>query len=827
MREALLKTFDSLPKMTGGPARKSLAFGCLLIILLGGPGANFTSPAVTSAPTPEVTLALDLTRPDDSPEFLSDLRFISITNGSGPVETDMSNGLNGARDGSKISLSGVKYDKGLGVQAPSEVRYCLGGNYAGFSADVGVDDEAPPGASAEFQVWADRELLYESGAMTKATPAKNVRVNLTGKNELRLMVNGGAANLPARADWAGGRLVRLSPPPAALAPGATVFLSDLPFRAVANGLGPVEKDQSNGGEDANDGGKMAIKGVAYTKGLGVRAESEVRFCMGGRFAFFAADVGLDDSAEATGAAVFKVFADDLLLYDSGKVTSGTPAGKINLGVLGKNELRLVVAADVVGAGGGPPADWANARLVAADPAPAVIGRWSEPETLPFVSVHSNLLPNGKILIWQATPAAGAALRVWNLPDKSFTPAPLPTKTPANNLFCSGHSFLPDGRLLVTGGHVKSYFGTSYTNIYDFSTNTWSSGADMNDARWYPTNCTLSNGEVLVIGGSIGKTDPDPPAMNTLPQVWQVSGGYRSLTSAVLRLPLYPWMHLAPDGRVFNSGPNETARYLDTAGNGKWSVVADSKFGFRDYGSSVMYDDGKVIIIGGGNSPTDGNRPTNTAEMIDLNAASPSWRDAGRMAYARRQHNATLLPDGKILVTGGTSGPGFNDEVNPVYAAEIWDPETNTWTTVASMKTPRLYHSTALLLPDGRVMSAGGGFAVPYHDYPSVEFYTPPYLFNGARPSITAAPESVGYGQTFLLETPDKGDIKRVTWVRLPSVTHSFDQNQRINRLSFTKAAKGLMVSAPASKNLCPPGHYMIFIINNAGAPSVARIIKIR
>jgi hypothetical protein len=757
-------------------------------------------------------------------EFLSDLTFKTVSNGLGPIERDASNGSNGAGDGKQISINGVKYARGLGVHANSELRYCLGGQYKTFIAEVGVDDGALPNGSVEFQVWADKDMLFSSGAVAYGAAVKKVNVSLVGRKQLRLVVLAGANAQGDQADWADARLVRVGVPPPA-PPASTLFLSDLNFSTIINGAGPVEKDQSNGEAAAGDGKPLTINGVSHKKGLGVSVESEVCYCLEGRFSTFIADVGVDDAATSSTPVAFQVFADGLLLYESGAMQRGTPSKAVVISVLGKNELTLVVRA-VGGSATGSQADWAGARLVAAHNAPSEIGQWTAPEPWPFVSVHLSVLPNGKVLTWRASFAVGADVRVWDPSVNSFIPALPPSRTPVNNIFCSGHSFLADGRLLVTGGHVKLYGGTPYTNIYDFNTNKWSAAEDMNDARWYPTNCTLGNAEVLVLGGSIGQTGTDPPVMNTLPQVWKDGVGYRSLSSAILRLPLYPWTHLAPDGRVFNSGPNKTTRFLDTSGNGRWSIVGDSSFGFRDYGSSVMYDNGKVLIMGGGNRPDGENRPTNTAEIIDLTTPSPVWSETGRMSHERRQLNATLLPDGQVLVIGGTSGSGFNDEANPVYPAEVWNPETGRWTTLASMTVPRLYHSTAVLLPDGRVMSAGGGFSAPYHDYLNVEFYSPPYLFRGARPSITSAAGSVAYKDEFRVETPDAADVAAVTWVRLPSVTHSFDHNLRINRLTFMPAPGGLKVTAPADKNLCPPGHYMMFLINKRGVPSVAKIIRV-
>ena len=154
--------------------------------------------------------------------------------------------------------------------------------------------------------------------------------------------------------------------------------------------------------------------------------------------------------------------------------------------------------------------------------------------------------------------------------------------------------------------------------------------------------------------------------NRLPEVFQVgSDTWRDLTNAQISLDLYPRMHLAPNGRVFNSAPSTVTRYLDTSGTGAWTVVANHSVNVhRTYGSSVMYDDGKILVMGGGDPPT------NTAEVIDLNASTPAWRPVASMAFARRQHNATLLPDGKVLVTGGTSGPGFNNPIPRVCRRNV-------------------------------------------------------------------------------------------------------------------------------------------------------------
>jgi hypothetical protein len=198
-----------------------------------------------------------------------------------------------------------------------------------------------------------------------------------------------------------------------------------------------------------------------------------------------------------------------------------------------------------------------------------------------------------------------------------------------------------------------------------------------------------------------------------------------------------------------------------------------------------------------------------------------------MAFPRRHLNATLLPTGEVLVTGGTAAPGFNDPAGTVYAAELWNPEDGRWKTLASNTINRIYHSAALLLPDGRVLVTGAGVSQGAVNELNAELFSPPYLFRGARPKLTDAPSSLSYGASVSITTPSPGSIAKVTLLRLGSVTHSFDQNQRFLSLDFTSAPGGLTVTAPASGNLAPPGHYLLFVVSDDGVPSVGQTVRLR
>ena len=452
-----------------------------------------------------------------------------------------------------------------------------------------------------------------------------------------------------------------------------------------------------------------------------------------------------------------------------------------------------------------PVTGGSALAVAAS---ADAGQWGAKFAWPIVALHVSLLPNGKVLSW----GKYGAPYLWTPPGGDFEPLANPYW-----MFCAGHSLLPDGRVLVAGGHISDDHGLPDAAIVSQS-GTWTRIKPMKYGRWYPTNTTLPNGEVLVVGGR----DQNGNTVNTA-EVWTGSA-WRLLTSARLRLPYYPRLWVAPNGRVFNAGETRITRSLSTAGTGGWDTVANRKFGTRDYGSAVMYEPGKVLYTGGG-------RTTKTAEIIDLNKAAPAWQYTGSMAYPRRHHNATVLPNGQVLVTGGSRGTSFNDVTMAVRVAEIWNPATGAWTPVASNAVNRTYHSASLLLPDGRVLHTGSGDAInadgPAPDEKNAELYSPPYLFQGARPTISSAPTSATVGSTLTVGTPNPSDIAKVSLIALGSVTHAMDQGQRFMWLTFTRGSGVVNVTAPANRNIAPPGYYMLFVLNGRGVPSVARVLKMQ
>lgn len=433
------------------------------------------------------------------------------------------------------------------------------------------------------------------------------------------------------------------------------------------------------------------------------------------------------------------------------------------------------------------------------------GRWTAPFDWPIVAIHMMMLPDGRVLTMGRTDNP----EVWDPSTGAFTAVPSPAR-----LFCAGHALLADGRVLVAGGHISDGHGLPNITFFSATANAWSSGTPMARGRWYPTSTTMGNGDVVILAG----TDEDSVVVR-IPEVWS-NGSLRQLTGADKALPWYPRSFLAPDGKVFVAGPMVQSKILSVTGGGSWTNGPQHAFDEgRNYGAAVMYDDGKILYAGGAMT-------TNTAEVIDLDDASPAWRFTSPMAFARRHLNLTVLPTGEVLATGGVGGTTFDDVSKGVHAAELWNPETGRWTTMASNVVTRGYHSTSLLLPDGRVLNAGSGQGAGAPDERNAELFSPPYLSRGARPVISSAPSQVAYGAQFRIETPQASAITHVSLIRLGAVTHAFDENQRFQRLAFKADAGGLTVTAPGEPNRAPPGHYMVFILDGRDVPSVAKIVRL-
>lgn len=452
--------------------------------------------------------------------------------------------------------------------------------------------------------------------------------------------------------------------------------------------------------------------------------------------------------------------------------------------------------------------------------PSTVGVWDPPLDLGMVAVHMALMHTGKVLMFSGSYVVSDAERVWDPVTGGVTLVP----NPYYNLFCAGHTQLADGRILVAGGHDPSTIGAANANIFDPATLSWSALPNMAYRRWYPTTTTLPDGKVLVSSGA----QTCLTCFADLPEIFDpaTSRFTPMASSARLAIDYYPFMFVLPDGKVLSAGSNESAyetRTLDVK-TGIWTMIDPV---VKDGHSAVMFRPGKILKTGtAADSGTTGNAAS-TAYVLDMTQAAPMWRQVASMAFPRAFQNTTILPDGNVLVTGGGTKLDGYDITNGVLAAELWNPTTETWQTLADAKLARLYHSTALLLPDARVLIAGSGDDGPAVNQRMAEIYSPPYLFKGARPDIVSAPDLLQYDSPFAMLTTDANAIASVVLIRPGSVTHGFDEDQRYVELRFTPGEGSLLtVWPPSNANLAPPGYYMMFLVNKAGVPSVAKFVRL-
>jgi galactose oxidase len=426
----------------------------------------------------------------------------------------------------------------------------------------------------------------------------------------------------------------------------------------------------------------------------------------------------------------------------------------------------------------------------------------------------SLMRTGKVLYWRN----GDTARVWDPVGGAIQQAAAPFRVPGINFHCAGHVVLADGRVLVVGGQEDdSTTNTAAAATFDPLTNTWTRIPDMSTKRWYPSVTNLPDGRVLVTTGrnDAGERVKTAEVYDPKTDRWTVLPGVERESD------YYAPVHLLPDGRLYNSAPTATTAFLDSGLTG-WSPGPTPPWKTSGYSESgAMYEPGKIIRSGG--TPPERaaiDAATDRTAVIDTTAAAPAWQETQPMAFPRRRHNMVILADGSVLAVGGTRQGDDPDQA--VLEAELWNPRTRTWRTVAAMGHHRMYHSAALLLPDGRVLAAGGDT----EGQKTAQVYSPPYLFTGSRPTIAGAPGEVGYGGSFAIPTPDAAEIDGVALIRPSSVTHAYDMDQRYVPLAFTRQSGRLTVAGPANANVAPPGWYMLVIRDRRGAPSTARWMQI-
>jgi galactose oxidase-like protein/Kelch motif protein len=448
--------------------------------------------------------------------------------------------------------------------------------------------------------------------------------------------------------------------------------------------------------------------------------------------------------------------------------------------------------------------------------PSVIGKWAEPFEIHVIAIHSVLLQNGKILFWEyhLTQGVGSVAGLWDPATGALTDVTVPYE---RDTFCAGEVHLPDGRVMVIGGmayNATGNIGVKRTDFFDPVSQTWTPGPLMNETRWYPTALELPDGSVFAMGGQHN----DQSVTREVERYDVLKNTFTRLPErANLNVGLFPRTFILPTGSIFRAGDAPDTEFFDPASK-TWHFVDNFRVGGRYDGNMILLPGLKKVLAAGG--APDGSHATATAEIIDVSSNHPRWRYTAPMHHARLDSNAVLLPDGTVLVVGG--GFGFPYHA-PVKAAELFDPMTETWTEMAAQEAPRIYHSTAVLLPDGRVFSAGSDD--PNSKFQTkAEIYSPPYLFKGSRPEIVFAPSRVSYNESFDIGSREDARVSRVVLIKLGATTHAVNFDQRYLALHFQSQDEQITATSPAGPTLAPPGWYMLFLVDSRGIPSVARMI---
>ena len=520
--------------------------------------------------------------------------------------------------------------------------------------------------------------------------------------------------------------------------------------------------------------------------------------------------------------------------------------------------------------------------------PALVGQWSAPIEGLVPAISAALLSDGRILYWGGVTAddhdqvfffdapheADVAIIAppYTAADVTFIPNP----PGMGDLFCAGLTIGPDGNVFVAGGSDWKYLGEDNTGfvdgvsdtwIFDTNSTSWIRADDMDEARWYPTIMTLADGSALAASGL--RQLPQAQTHNTAFEQF-VAGSWSTLEGADNLLPMYPRLFTVPSGPMkgdvffetvgtlwgpFGEHPTEglwnLQQVLDRDTN-QWQYLGPSVFGARQHAATVMLplsaqDDYTARLLTFGGSIGRSVAATPLAEMTTLGNGGVDNAPVEPLAHPRWHVNGVLLPDGSVLAVGG----GMWDNVyahgqrsSPVLVAERFDPATGEWSDMAPMSVGRTYHSTAILMPDGRVMAGGHvPLPVPWRDVRDnmpyqdqiaetrLEIYEPPYLhWNAERPVISDLPDHAGYGQTFQVESPQAENVVDAILVHPGATTHAWDVSQRAIVLPVLDNADGrLTFQAPPDGDVAMPGYWMLFLRvqhENGLVPGVAEFIHI-
>ena len=472
------------------------------------------------------------------------------------------------------------------------------------------------------------------------------------------------------------------------------------------------------------------------------------------------------------------------------------------------------------------------------------GNWTDPFELPLVPVAAAALPDGKVLAWSAYAKLAFGGDLGRTYTSVFDPVTgtatemLVTNT-GHDMFCPGISMLPDGDYLITGGS-----SANDVTRYSPETGAFSAAPDMILERGYQSSATLGNGDIFTVGGSWkgGRGNKYGEYYSYADDAWVPLQNVAAETLStddqrgIYRADNHMWLFSAPDGGVFHAGPAAEMHFVDTNGTG-----ATTSAGFRGTldamnGAAAMYDIGKIFAAGGAvdyDSDSPGRADT---WVIDINGGQGNVvvEQSSDLAYERTLHSAVVLPSGEVVVLGGQAIARLFTDDQATLVPEIWNPTTGRYSQHPPMAVPRTYHSTALLLKDGRVWAGGGGLCEHRGcntNHPDAEIFTPPYLVHADgspkdRPVIGAAPSAATYGETIRVNAD--ADVVEFVLMRLGSATHAVNTDQRRVPVSSEHiGATSFDVSIPTNANIAPPGNYYLFALSAEGVPSEAVTVNIQ
>ena len=390
-------------------------------------------------------------------------------------------------------------------------------------------------------------------------------------------------------------------------------------------------------------------------------------------------------------------------------------------------------------------------------------------------------PNSKILLIAGSGNNAAVFAAGTFRAYIWSPTKGITKklTVPKDMFCAGHMLLSNGKGLAAGGTTdySPWKGSSALYTFDFTKEVFTRQKNMAYGRWYPTVIGMPAGTALIVGGydgagkNSGTSEMFYPTSSTIKKI-----------AANKKFALYPEIYTTADKRYFNTGASGSGRpanavttpgFWDPFGGNTYTPVSGmTESTQRRYGTSCRVGDVRnqdIIVIGGGWPATA------STNVINLNAASPVYTKGPDLASPKAYVSCVELPDGTLLELGGGSANKIANASREV--ALLKSANASSWTTMNPLpeKEHRLYHSLAYLQDDGSIISMSSD---PKGEPRSntVLRYEPTYLFRGARPTISAAPATMTYGQTYTLNV--SSDVTRVSIMTASSPTHGTDANQK-------------------------------------------------